>query len=110
MNESGIHPKGWRILIQPLEIETTTDSGIIISHGELATREQLANTTGEVIELGDECNTWCKVGDRVVHSKFAGLIYVGKDKKEYRVINDEDVVAVLDPDVKLVDPHLSKNL
>ena len=33
-NESGIHPKGWRILLRPLEVEDKTESGIIISSKE----------------------------------------------------------------------------
>ncbi|UOF81992.1 chaperonin 10 kd subunit [Caudoviricetes sp.] len=109
-NKSGIHPVGWRILIKPLEVEQKTQSGIIISHGELTDREQMANTTGEVIEIGSESNTWAKVGNRVVFGKFSGLMYVGKDEVKYRVINDDDIVAVLDDDMKLVDPHLKKGL
>ena len=70
----------------------------------------MANTTGEVIEMGDECNTWCAVNDRVVHAKYAGLMYLGKDGVKYRVVNDDDIVATLDPDVELVDPHLAKNI
>lgn len=107
-NKSGINPVGWRVLIRPLEIETKTSSGIILSTVTNSEREQMANTTGEVIALGDSCNTWAKVGDRVVFAKYAGLLYLGKDNVKYRVINDEDIVAYLDGDVKLVDPYLAK--
>ena len=110
MNKSGIHPKGWRVLLKPLEVTNKTESGIIIATDEVSEREQMANTTGEVIEMGDECNTWCSVGDRVVHAKYAGLMYLGKDGVKYRVVNDEDIVAILDADVDLVDPHLKKGL
>ena len=109
-NPSGIHPKGWRILIKPLEIAEQSKGGIIISHGNTRDREEMANTTGEVIEVGDECNGWAKAGDRVVFAKYAGLLYLGKDGVKYRVINDEDIVANLDGDVQLVDPYLSKGV
>jgi co-chaperonin GroES (HSP10) len=109
-NESGIHPSGWRILVQPIVVEEKTASGIIVSHGELADREQMANTTGTVVEVGPECNNWTKSGDKVVFGKFSGLLYVGKDNVKYRIINDDDIVAVLDGDVTLVDPHLKKGL
>jgi co-chaperonin GroES (HSP10) len=109
-NASGINVKGWRILLKPLEVEDKTESGIIIATKEVSDREQMANTTGEVIEVGEGCNTWCKAGDRVVHAKYAGLMYLGKDGVMYRVVNDEDIVATLDSDVKLVDPHLKKGL
>jgi len=73
-------------------------------------REEMANTTGLVIELGDECNTWAKPEDRVVFAKYAGLLYLGKDGVKYRIINDQDIVAILDSDVQLVDPHLARGI
>jgi chaperonin GroES len=115
MNKSGIHPKGNRLLIRPLEVDTATESGIIISTGKETDREQMANTTGEVIEIGEEAfwdskTPWCTVGDRVVFAKFAGLLYLGKDGQQYRLINDDNIVATLDADVKLVDPYLKKGV
>ena len=109
-NNSGIHPEGHRVLIKPLEVETKTASGIILSTIGQNEREQMSNTTGEVIEVGQDCwpNTkpWCKVGDRVVFAKYSGLLYLGKDGLMYRIINDDNIVATLDGDVKLVDPYL----
>ena len=70
---------------------------------------------GEVIEVGEDCNTWCKVGDRVVHAKYAGLMYLGKDEVKYRVVNDEDMLAdnmydkEFDPHY-LVDIHMNRIL
>ena len=112
-NESGIHPQGHRVLVRPLEIEEKTASGIILSTAAQKDREDMANTTGLVIEVGDTAfegspMPWCRVGDRIVFAKYAGLVYLGKDNVKYRVINDENVVATLDADVKLVDPHLAR--
>lgn len=114
-NPSGIHPCGWRILVLPREIEETTESGIIINTESNRERESMANTTGIVIEMGDECysdmlSPWCKLGDKIIFAKYAGLMYLGKDGKRYRVINDKDVTGTLDEDVELVDPYLSKNI
>lgn len=114
-NNSGIHPQGNRILIRPLEVEEKTASGIIVSTSTMKEREDMANTTGEVIEMGKEvfmdCLTpWCKPGDRVVFAKYAGLLYLGKDGCKYRLINDDNIVATLDGDVKLVDPFLAKGV
>ncbi|MCI4436865.1 MAG: hypothetical protein JHC33_08680 [Ignisphaera sp.] len=110
INKSGIHPKGWRILVKPFELEETTSSGIVIAHGEGLERERMANTTAIVVEVGTECNTWCNAGDKVIFGKYSGLLYLGKDKVRYRIINDEDIVATLDQDVDVVDPYLAKNL
>ena len=108
MNKSGIHPQGHRLLIKPLEIEQTTASGIILNTDSGNEKEQMGNTTGEVVEVGEGCfpdgKAWCKEGDRIVFAKYAGLLYMGKDRHQYRIINDDNVVATLDGDVRLVDP------
>lgn len=114
-NTSGIYPQGHRLLVKPIEVEETTQSGIIINTKELKDREDAANTTGDVICMGAECfdgytTRWCEVGDRVIFAKFAGLLYVGADGVSYRVINDEHIVATLDKDVKIVDKALKKGL
>lgn len=115
MNKSGIHPKGHRLLIKPLEIQEKTASGIIVTTASNKEREDMSNTTGEVIEVGLGCwldteGPWCTAGDRIVFAKYAGLLYLGKDGVKYRIINQDNVVATLDGDVKLVDPYLSKGV
>jgi chaperonin GroES len=101
-NTSGITPVGHRILIKPLATEQTTESGIVISVGEAADRERLAQIKGTVIEVGltaysDQPVAWCKVGDVVTFGKYSGLIYKNKDTldgEEYRVVNDLDIVCI----------------
>ena len=112
-NSSGIHPVGRRILVIPTEVEDKTASGIILSSVSENERSQMANTTGVVVELGEDAYTdftekWCSPGDKVVYAKYAGLLYLGKDGRKYRVMNDTDVAATLDADVKLVDPFLAR--
>jgi len=48
------------------------------------------------------------VGMKVGYAKYAGLMYKGKDNKDYRMINYGDLVCKLDDDMKLIDPHLLK--
>jgi len=106
-NVSGMTPIFNRILIKPLEVEQKTASGIIISTAETSEREQLANTTGEVIAVGEEVPEGIvSVGMRVGYAKFAGLMYKGKDGLDYRMINYDNIVCILDDDMKLIDPHL----
>lgn len=112
-NDSGINPAGYRILILPKEIARKSAGGIILNTEAQSEREQMANTTGIVVAMGDNCfpeqpSPWCKVGDKVAFAKYAGLLYRGKDGKEYRMINDGDITATLDADVDLVDPHLGR--
>lgn len=100
-NTSGIHPKGHRVLILPNAVETTTESGIVISVGTNVDRERLAQLKGTVIEIGssawhDQPEPWAEVGDVVIFGKYSGLIYQGADELEYRIINDLDIVAKVD--------------
>ena len=112
-NVSGINPAGHRILIKPQEVKKVSAGGIILSTESSGEREQMANTTGVVIAMGDTCydnrpTPWCKVGDKVIFAKYAGLLYKGKDGKNYRMVNDKDITGTLDHDVDLVDPYLAK--
>ena len=100
-NASGIHPKGHRVLILPDPVEEVTQSGIILSVGQERDRERLEQLKGTIVEVGDSAwldqpSPWAKVGDHVIFGKYSGLIYDGDDEKEYRIINDLDVVAIVD--------------
>lgn len=104
-NESGIHPKGHRILVLPNQIEEKSAGGIILGTSSQMGREALAQMYGVVIEMGNTCfsdqpEPWCEVGDRVSFGKYSGLIYTGVDGKTYRVVNDLDVVAKVEEGVK----------
>lgn len=113
MNQSGISPVGWRVLIEPMEVREVSQGGIILATEASKEREQMGNTTGVVIDMGNQCyqdepEPWCYVGDKVIFAKYAGLLYLGKDGKKYRMINDKDITGVLDGDVDLVDPYLAR--
>jgi len=114
-NTTGITPLLNRVLIKPMIVVNQTASGIIVSTEGMSEREQLGNTTGEVVAVGPEAfNGYAecpvKQGDKVIMAKYAGLMYVGKDGAKYRMINDDDLTGILDPDMDLVDPHLSKGI
>jgi len=110
-NVTGINPIFDRVLIKPMEVVKTTEWGFQLSTDPTGEREQLANTTGLIVALGEEVPQGVvKVGDKVGFAKYAGLMYTGKDGKEYRMVNYDDLVAVLDEDMDLIDSHLKKGL
>ena len=102
LNHSGIEPLDLRVLVLPDAVETKTSGGIILPepHKE---REKFAMQFGTLIAAGE--NAWEEAasrspaftkpvpGDRIVISKYAGTMLTGKDGKDYRLMNDEDVVA-----------------
>jgi co-chaperonin GroES (HSP10) len=111
INPSGITPIFDRVLLLPLEVVEKTDWGFQLSTEETSEREQMANTTGQIVALGEEVPEGIvSVGDKVIFAKYAGLLYIGKDGKSYRMVNYDDLTGKLDPDMNLVDPHLTKGI
>jgi co-chaperonin GroES (HSP10) len=101
-NKSGIHPLGHRLLIEPQDVEEVSKGGIIIAIGSGKDREQMSQIMGVVVEVGETCwkdqavGDWVRPGDMIMFGKYAGLIAQGKDEKQYRIINDLDVIALLE--------------
>ena len=110
--DPGIEVAGDRVLVQ-LRREKTTSKGGIILVDETKQTLRFNETVAKVIQIGPLAyrspdtlepwpeGPWCKVGDFITFGKYSGLIYKGeetKDGKEYRVINDLDVVATHEKD------------
>lgn len=87
-----------RVVVIPDEIETKTASGIILSVNEKAERKAVER--GTVISLGDtafkdfKAEVIPEVGDVIYFAKYAGKS-ITEDGKEYLLLNDEDVVAIV---------------
>lgn len=95
-----IVPAGHRVLIKPEIVEEKTSGGIILAQ-TTKDREQQATMRGVVVEVGenawkafDDGRPWAKVGDKVVFRKYAGE-KIPEGDEEYRVVNDEDVLAII---------------
>ena len=94
---------GHRLLIKPDPVkERVTRGGILIADIDGQRARQAAGVTGTVVQVGDTCwkelggESWCKVGDRVLYAKYAG-VSVDDDQGEpqYVIINDEDILSVI---------------
>lgn len=91
------------MLIEPKRVDEKSKGGIIIPD-EAKDREQFAQMEGTLVARSplaftyDDWPAGCNapgVGDRVLFAKFAGAKVTGKDGKEYRLVNDKDIAAVL---------------
>ena len=96
-----ISPAGHRVLVKVDEVEKVTKGGIIITD-TIADRKQEAGIYGTVVAVGptawkafDDGQPWAGVGDRVAFAKYGGFIIEDTDEEQYRLLNDEDVVAVI---------------
>lgn len=96
-------PKGYRVLIAIPEITEKTAGGVFIPE-ERRSGEETASMIGFVIKLGAEAYTdparfpsgpWCKEGDFVIFRSYSGTRFKVKGK-EFRLINDDTVEAVVE--------------
>ncbi|MCH3916398.1 MAG: co-chaperone GroES [Spirochaetia bacterium] len=86
-----IRPLGARILVKMEEVKKQTASGIYIPQSAQE-KTQIAN----VMAVGDDKDAIkVKVGDKVLHDKYAGT-QVKIDGEEYLIINMDDVLGVVE--------------
>lgn len=85
------------LLIEPVEQETTTASGIVIP--DTATKEKpqkgtvIAAGKGRLDDSGNLIAMEVKVGDVVMYKKWGGT-EVKIDNKEYLMVKEEDIIAI----------------
>ena len=98
-NTSGIRPLGDRIVVKVQRLEKVTKGGIILPE-EYADKKEMAQLEAVVMENGEtadqQLDYWPNPGDKVLITKYAGLLYTGKDGQEYRVVRCDDIVGVLE--------------
>jgi co-chaperonin GroES (HSP10) len=103
-NQTGILPTEFKVLIAPKPVEEKVGSIIIPDmtkesekyaqiEGRIVAVSHLAFTYATAEEWGDHKP---KPGDRVLYAKYAGVRVKGKDGKEYVLVNDKDVCAVVE--------------
>ncbi len=84
-------PLGQRVLVQRVEEESTTPSGIIIPDNakEKPLIGEVKAISKEVEEDGE-----IKVGDKVVFAKYSGTD-INLEGEEYLVLNTDDILGIL---------------
>jgi chaperonin GroES len=92
-----IKPLEDRIVVQPLEAETTTASGLVIPDSAKEKPQEgkvVAIGPGRVDDNGNRVPIDVTVGDVVIYSKYGGTeVKVGGD--EYLVLSARDVLAIV---------------
>lgn len=93
-----VRPMHDRIIIKPIENETTTKSGIVIP--DAAQEKPMQGTVigvggGRVTEEGNTIPMSVKEGDVVLYSKFAGQT-VKIDNVDHIVLKEDDVLAIVE--------------
>lgn len=96
-------PSGYRLLIAIPEVSTKTAGGVYIPD-ERRNSEETASIIGLVLKVGPEAYSdanrfpngpWCKEGDFVIFRSYSGTRFKVLGK-EFRLINDDTVEAVVE--------------
>lgn len=91
---------GWVLLVKVDPVSKM--KGMIEMPADKVMRDELAQTRGTVLRISD--GAWndepaprCAIGDRILFRQYAGEMLDVEGLDKYRVINDKDVYAVLEP-------------
>lgn len=92
-----LKPLGDRIVIELVEAEEKTASGIVLPDSAKEKPQEgkvLAIGNGRVLDNGTRAELDVREGDRVLYSKYAGT-EVKYDGKELLILRESDILAVL---------------
>lgn len=94
-------PLGYRVLLEPEDLEETTPGGIVIPDS-VRDKERLATQVGTILAIGDEAwsdakTPWAGPGDKVMFAKYAQKrIKDPYSEQEYIICNDEDIICLVE--------------
>ncbi|WP_062197232.1 co-chaperone GroES [Massilibacterium senegalense] len=92
-----LKPLGDRIVIEALEMEEQTASGIVLPDSAKEKPQEgkiVAVGAGRVLDNGERLAPEVKEGDTVIYSKYAGT-EVKVDGKEYLILRESDILAII---------------
>ena len=92
-----LKPLGDRVVVQHLEAEDTTKSGIILTGSAKEKPEEalvMAVGPGGMVD-GKKVEMEVKVGDKIIYSKYAGT-EVTIEKEEYVIVRQDDILAIVE--------------
>jgi co-chaperonin GroES (HSP10) len=95
----------WKILVEPYRPPSQRASGIMLPE-EAVANAKILTIVGQIRAMGEQAYLSPKladrnnpvVGDWVVYGRYAGQQITMADGREFRVLNDDDIIArVSDP-------------
>ncbi len=91
-----IKPLGDRVLIEPMEKEETTTSGIVLpdSAKEKPQEGKVVAVGSGTLKDGERVALEVKEGDSIIFSKYAGT-EVKYDGKELLIMRESDILAII---------------
>lgn len=99
MNESGLHPVEFKILVKLDTVDEKSSGGIIIP-ATLRDKQQMMQVEATLIAYGGNAfEDWkgCipDAGDHIYVGRAAGYQVRGVDGEKYQLMNDKDIAAII---------------
>lgn len=103
MNDSGLSPTGFNVVVRMDTAETVSPGGIIMPE-KVQERDKLAVEEGELVAVSPLAFNFAEwpdgshpqVGDRVIIKRYDGLLRE-RGGRDYRIVEDRSIVAVIEP-------------
>lgn len=92
-----IKPLGDRVIIERVEKEDKTKSGIVLPDSAQEQPQEgkvVAVGSGRVNDKGEKVALEVAKGDRIIFSKFAGT-EVNYEETEYLILREDDILAII---------------
>ena len=92
-----LKPLADRVVVKLVEIEETTNSGIILAPSaqeKPQIAEVIAVGPGGIVD-GKEVEMYVEVGDKVITSKYSGT-EVKLNKEEFTIVRQSDILAIVE--------------
>ena len=97
-------PTGWRMVLYPLKLKNKTSAGLHLTD-ETVEQSQIATNVCKVLKMWPSCykgqpekfpdGPWCKKGDWVLITRYAGS-RIRIEGGELRIVNDDEILATID--------------
>lgn len=104
LNNSGINPLGYKIVVLPKEVEEKTKGGLYLPETKVE-KDEFQRREGIIVAMSPMafCNPdWPadaqkpQVGDRVMFARYQADELTGKDGRKYWIMNDTSVMATIE--------------
>ena len=96
---SKLKPLGDRLVVEPIEQEETTASGIILPETAKEKPQEgkvIAVGPGKLDDSGKRVKMEVKEGDRVLYAKYAGTEIKLESDKKVLILKESDVLALVE--------------
>ena len=104
MNNSGIRPMEYNVLVKPVDVEKATKGGLLLPESAIE-KEEFGRMEGVLVAaspMAFKFEDWPDdvpgpmIGDRVVFSRYQATELTGRDGGKYWMMKDRSIAGVME--------------